>query len=393
MPPNAGLPLRQAPTSISPKNSSTPLISSEERAEAADVESQDLTTGKKSIFGLGKRRDEKAAQQKSISGAATATMSPTVPAPLLPSTAALWRPSAEDSKTGAQGAPLSPPRHPSHLRSSSPRLHSPASSEIFERSVQEPVHMSNLQNESTPAHMPAHMLTEDMIPPALEASVEAITDKRLDPDEVEIVMSSSHQPAAATVLESSASHADLSQVHSRGSARHLPRLEHQRSDASGQQSMQQSGFLPTATDADETASNYGQLDPNDLRRLSFISFADVVQAEHQQQHQHALASMGSRDSLYMGGSHFAQTSAAGGADRAASPLRSPRSPSHSLSGGLTTPPPGKVGRRVMEQSPARNVSGQHGELHIETMRQAVRKTASGDLGGGRGAGMSPTSNE
>jgi hypothetical protein len=108
--------------------------------------------------------------------------------------------------------PLSPPRHPRHaglsspsrLRSNSPLLHSPASSEIFERNVQERVAIASLGGDEPAAHIPSHVITEDLIPPALEASAQAITSQSLNPDDVEIVTSSSHQPAA-TVLEHSTS--------------------------------------------------------------------------------------------------------------------------------------------------------------------------------------------
>jgi hypothetical protein len=53
-----------------------------------------------------------------------------------------------------------------------------------------------------------------------------------------------------------------------------------------------------------------------------------------------------------------------------------------------------------DQSPVRSGAlgspgSQHGDLNIETMRQALRKTASGDLSGSgaRSANMSPASDE
>lgn len=140
---------------------------------------------------------------------------------------------------------------------------------------------------------------------------------------------------------------------------------------------------------EEDGANYGSLDPTDVRRLSFISFADVVQSEHQQPPQSALSEPGNRDSL-----HFASLPSSLKQDRAASPLRSPP-----LSGGVTTPPPGvNVGAANLEQSPSRNSGlaspmSPSSDLQIETMRQAVRKTASGDLSGGRSALASPVSDE
>jgi hypothetical protein len=238
--------------------------------------------------------------------------------------------------------------------------------------------MSTLTDDAE-SHIPSHVITEDHIPPALEASAQAITSDSLNADEVEIVMSASHQPAAS-VLEGSSSHADLTQLHSPVSHS----LQHLDSHGSDHAS---SMHVPTAGGEEDGASSYGQLDPNDVRRLSFISFADVVQSEHQAPPGSAMNEAGHRDSL-----HIASLPGSFQERRAASPMRSPRSPgassmqSRNLSGaGVTTPPPGL------------SVEGQgsppHNELTIETMRQAVRKTASGDLGGGRSAGMSPVSDE
>lgn len=315
-----------------------------------------------------------------------------------------------DLKPAAQPIPVSPSRlpyqpavaaSPSRLRSASPRLHSPASSEIFERNVQEPVPISTLGGELSPAHIPSHVITEDSIPPALEASAQAITSEELNPDEVEIVTSSSHQPAA-TVLEPSASHADLTSLNSPPA---ISQHKSEESEVASNLNLHQVP-APSATE-DDSASNYGQLDPNDVRRLSFISFKDIVHSEHQQMAASSLGDVGSRDSL-----HISNLPSSGILhDRAASPLRSPRSPnsthSHALSSGLSTPPQGTnninnplSGSTHAEQSPVRSIgvgspsSSQHGELTIETMRQALRKTASGDLSSGRsGAGMSPVSDE
>lgn len=258
-------------------------------------------------------------------------------------------------KTQPKPIPISPTRaayasagvtSPSLLRSASPRLDSPASSEIFERSVQEPVPMSTLEGEPK-AHLPTHVITEDFIPPALEASVQAITSQELNPDEVEIVTSATHQTAAASVMEGSSSHLDLTSLNSSRAADDL-------------ESVSQSGLLPPN---EEETSTYGSIDPNDVRRLSFISFADVVQSEHQ----HPTPVVG-------------ETASQTGSLPTSAPIqarsRSPfRSPSASQTGGLTH-------ITSAEQSPSRHLTqpGTHGELTIETMRQAVRKTASGDIG-------------
>lgn len=195
-----------------------------------------------------------------------------------------------------------------------------------------------------------------------------------------MITSTSHQPAAS-VLEGSSSHADLTQLQSPMSP-----LHHVKSEDS-EVSAQQSSILPPP--GEEDGANYGSLDPTDVRRLSFISFADVVQSEHQAPPQSALSEAGNRDSL-----HFGSLPASLKQDRAASPLRS-----EVPSGGVTTPPPGaNVSQANLEQSPGR-ASGLASpmspapELQIETMRQAVRKTASGDLSGGRSAMASPVSEE
>lgn len=391
--------------------SATPHIPEHQRQlaeEGLTIEERDPKTGKRRIFPLGKQR----AQEENIGESAPRNMDATAAAaaPMMPSTQAsvqAMRPASpfkQDLKsTGAQPIPISPSRNPypntmvaaaspSRLRSSSPRMSSPASSEIFERNVQEPVPISTLQNELSPAHIPTHVLTEDHIPPALEASAEAITSEKLNPDEVEIVTATSHQPAAASVLEGSTSHADLTSLNSPAP----PSLLQQASEGSEPGSLAQaSGFLPPPgmLAEEEGTGSYGALDPNDVRRLSFISFADVVQSEHQHPAPASqLAEVGSRDSLHIGSIPNLH-------ERAGSPLRSPRS----VSSGVVTPPLGSSNMDPIaintDQSPVRSTvgspvagaatAGGHSELTIETMRQAVRKTASGDLSGVRSAGMSP----
>ncbi|CAI7576103.1 unnamed protein product [Penicillium glandicola] len=228
-------------------------------------------------------------------------------------------------------------RHPSSPDGSylPPRIHSPAS-QIFERDVQEDI----VPAQASPL-IPAHIRTDNYIPPVLEASSAAITDTRLDPDSVEIVTHSLHQSAGG---------------------------------ASGEQWMSSSGidhFLGQS-DADELSSSYGALDTTDVRRLSFISFADVVNAEHAETNE-AHSGVISRERL-------------GDLNQSPSPLRSPSS-SH----GLGTSPPTSIATssRGLDMSPTRfptsttqsPVSSSFGgDLNVETMRQALRKTASGDLG-------------
>jgi hypothetical protein len=239
-----------------------------------------------------------------------------------------------------------------------PRLHSPAS-QIFERSVQEDI----LPQQASPS-IPAHIRTENYIPPVLEASSAAITDEQLDPDSVEIITHSMHQSAAAGVTGSSTA-------------------EH---------SLASSGFVDHAgfhsIDADEASSSHAALDSTDVRRLSFISFADVVNAEHAETGE----SVYSREPSQVGGSS-SHPIGAGYHNRSPSPLRSPAS-SH----GLGTSPPTSIATssKGLEMSPNHGARGPGsplplaqspvsssfgGELNVETMRQALRRTGSGDLGG------------
>lgn len=393
---------------LSPQSSASPLLPSEQAALSQDIPARDDAgeidpkTGKRRIPAPGMQRAQHPGtldQTSRTNDTSSAIMSDTSAAMpgALPSSPLKEQPTSSLRPTGTQPIPVSPSRQhynnaipapsPSRLRSSSPRLQSPASSEIFERSVQEPVPISTLQNENTPAHIPNHVLTEDHIPAALEASAEAITSSQLNPDEVEIVTATSHQPAGAS-LESSST-ADVSSLHA-----NLPAsLVHQASEGSEPASLNaaSSGFLPPAsTNEDDNTSSYGALDPNDVRRLSFISFADVVQSEHVHPSNTTGDIAGSRDSL-----HIASLPSAIH-DRTASP----RSPSSTYSGGGVVTPPLTLGQQpaIADQSPVRGIpigspsgvqAGAHGELTIETMRQAVRKTASGDLSGVRSSGMSP----
>lgn len=395
---------------LSPQSSSAPLIPADQRqteTTAQDVAGDiDPKTGRRRLPGSATQKaqhQDSSNQSNSPRDTSAAVMSDTSAAMpgALPTSPLREAPNMNQRPVGTQQIPVSPVRQqytnsipapsPSRLRSSSPRLHSPASSEIFERNVQEPVPISTLQNELSPAHIPNHVLTEDHIPAALEASAEAITSSNLNADEVEIVTATSHQPAVAS-LESSIT-GEASSLY----GQHPPSLMHQSSEGSEPASLNaaSSGFLPLQSNPEEeNTSSYGALDPNDVRRLSFISFADVVHSEHAHPTTSDIA--GSRDSLHIGSLPSAIH------ERTTSPLRSPRSPSSTYSGGVVTPPLalGQSNQQPLtaEQSPARSipigspgvpVAGAHGELTIETMRQALRKTASGDLSGVRSAGMSP----
>ena len=262
---------------------------------------------------------------------------------------------------------------------SSPRLSSPAGSQIFERDVQE---SSTVLMPNSPA-IPSHITTENYIPPVLDASSEAITDDHLDPDSVEIITHTSHQPAAVTVTGATGGGYD-------------------NSNASPPPSWADELALSFADRADDSASNYGSLDTTDVRRLSFISFADVVQAEQAGGSHVGGGSGNNRDSVHLAGLTSLPPSAV--MNRSPSPIRSPVS---SQGGGPPTasPPTSKSGSvKGLEMSPSRKpaglvsptspISSHHaplvsGELAIETMSQALRRTGSADLSGVRSLPTSP----
>lgn len=241
-------------------------------------------------------------------------------------------------------------------------------------------------------------MTENHIPPILGPSSVALTDNKLDPDSVEIVTHNFHQPASLNVANSSTtSHGEQSMT----SSLH-------EDVASPQQH-------PTTTssthDLDEAASNYGAFDTPDIRRLSFVSFADVVHGEHAETTDH----MSTRDSLHMGSTLSNQGQGVSSAfhNRSPSPVRSPAS-SHGFG---TSPPtsisPSSIG---LDMSPQRGIIGGSGgggnqlagspllstccpppsnlgELNVETMSQALRRTGSGDLSGVRSQPMSAVGND
>ncbi|KAH0562631.1 hypothetical protein GP486_002694 [Trichoglossum hirsutum] len=300
-------------------------------------------SGKRRLFRFGRKKDDKAKGKDgslSISAAEgpSASAIPILEAPALPNLST----DANQITT----SPISSHHHPSssnrNLYSSSPRLPSPASSQIFERDVQE----NALPAPTSPA-IPAHIQTENHIPPVLEASSLAITDGHLDPDDVEIVMHAAHQPAAVTVTGAGCG------------------------EAARNSWLDDSAAHP---ENDDAASNYGVLDAADVRRLSFISFADVVQAEHVEQ-------SSNKDS-----SHLPGMPSPTWANRSPSPVRSLLS---STALGTSPPTSGTGSIRGLDGSPGRGGKGPNsptspsigGELTIETMRQALRKTGSGDLSG------------
>lgn len=323
-------------------------------AESSDAEAEQDTAqdgsklSKRRLFGFGRKKDEKG-KKKIDSTPASKTINTTGSA-IQPQVVR-----AAISPNHPYQAYSPPPNR--NLHSSSPRVVSPAGSQIFERDVQE----SSLPVPNSPA-IPSHIQTENHIPSVLDASSEAITDSKLDPDSVEIIMHSSHQPAAVTVTGVGSSEA---------------------------MGGSWSEDLVSHPDKDDTVSNYGSLDNSDVRRLSFISFADVVQSEH------------AEHSNLRESSHIAGLTSLSSGHRSPSPMRSPVS-----SPGLGTSPPTSKSASIkgVDMSPARsgkplgsptlstNLSQSGGgELTIETMSQALRKTQSGDLSGARSLPLSPVS--
>ena len=297
---------------------------------------------------------------------------------------------------------------PNRLGKSSPHQGlSPATSQIFERDVQE---STTLAPELSPA-IPTHIATEDHIPPVLEASSLAITDQ-YDPDEVEIVMHSAHQPAVTTISQSthsdqhpsaSASHSDLANATSIQpsslpgglSSEGFPTAS---APAAIPRSSPPPGLHHESSQEERESNNaYAAVDPADPRRLSFISFADVVNAEHAEM----AHSQSFSDATVLSQSSTAPSITGG--NRSPSPIRSPfvsASPPNRTSliasGGEASPVRGGAAGSFMSGgAPAGHPSGTHGELTIATMRETLQKTGSNDVpghaGGGSGAGSQPMS--
>ncbi|TLS25594.1 hypothetical protein PpBr36_07342 [Pyricularia pennisetigena] len=364
--PSAAIQTNPHPSTVTPfaESSTRTTITGGDKAKSNGSRGEDAAQKKKrSLFGLGSKKTvEEPLRTPPPTSNATSVPGPV---PVTP------RESPSRTTTGSPA----PARGLSNSPGLSPRLGSPAGSMIFERDVQE----TAVALPTSPA-IPSHIATEDLIPPVLDASSEAITDDRIDPDSVEIVTHTSHQPAALAVTGAAVNSAtqSMSSLHNtvEGSwADQLASFEHDRSGGG------------------DGASNYGSLDASDVRRLSFISFADVVQAEHG----HAAAT--SRDSIHLpAGLTSLNTLAA----RSPSPVRSPVS---SQGGGpaASSPPTSKSGSiRGMDASPSRKplvglnaaaalgpnspplstaTSHVEGDLKIETMSQALRRTGSADLGG------------
>lgn len=340
------------PTVVHPVSSTEaePQLSDTKNTQIGTDGKQEKQDGKlRSMFGLLKKKDKGKGNVKSdgLSPDTTPSVTSAPKAVPVPDISGTRTPPRETSRL--PGSPLSSATSPSRrIRSASPGLHSPASSLIFERNVQEePVPDEYSQK------IPHHIHTEDRIPAVLEASSIAITDNQLNPDEVEIVSLQAHQPAEATV----------------------PGHSETASGTLSPTSLYDDAALSNSTlhEPEPAASTYGSHDAADIRRLSFISFADVVQSEHVDYNKEMQMS-------------FAST-----ANRSPSPVRSPASshgfgPSPPTSGApsikgfdIASRLPGSPTSHATHSPPPTG-----GELMVETMRQALRKTASGDLSDARG---------
>ncbi|MCJ1312142.1 hypothetical protein MMC25_005816 [Agyrium rufum] len=344
---------QQAETSSIPAISTNTSNQSDHPQDEADPDSK---SGKRRFWPFGKKKDQATSVRSAEIPQITATGDTTS---MKPSRPAIASPPTETS-IGAASSNYSTPGSPLRkAQSPSPRVPSPASSQIFERNVQE----DGLATTAGVA-IPTHITTENHIPSVLDAASESITNDHLNPDKVEIVMHAAHQPAATVVTGPGQSEV-LGSSWPEENPAHAPESD------------------------EPAATSYGSLDTTDVRRLSFISFADVVHAE-QADHSH------SRDSSIMSGpSSVAQLHVGA---RSPSPGRG-NAMAYAMGGSPLMS--GTSSFRGLETSPVRggrtpgsprlgNSPPPSDGLTIETMRQALRKTESGDLSGVRN-GMSDAS--
>lgn len=298
----------------------------------------DPKTGKRRFWSFGKKKDEEKAKKRR-DAERTQLGGPAIP--ISPIYASKMMPGSPKAQFASYpyGSPSSPGRLP---QEASPHIPSPASSQIFERNVQDEIPLVS----ASPA-IPGHVATENYIPPVLDASTEAITDDHLDPDHVEIVMHAAHQPAAVTVTGS----------------------DH------GANALQEEPL--GRSEPEDTTPSYGVLDANDVRRLSFISFADVVHADKASDH---TAMSDSGVGTFSGAPSIGQFASH---NRSPSPIRSPLS-NQALTGSSPTSEPGSLKGFEGPQASWNTGSSPSGAgLTVETMRQALRKTGSGDLSAAR----------
>lgn len=246
----------------------------------------------------------------------------------------------------------------SHLpyASQSPRLSSSASSQIFERNVQDPVH----RPASPSGAIPAHITTEDHIPPVLEASSLMITNNQISPDSVEIVTQRAHLSASATLSS-----------HSAPAPTSNPSTSHSPAGSTAHNSPIMRASSPPINSPYLVSSDDHPAEDLDKRRLSFISFADVVQAEH------AEATSGAESPELVPTTNIVPPTTNQGIASIEGTLRG-RSPSPARAQDM--------GRSLSSRSSVRN--GPQEGLVVETMGQALRRTGSGEFREGGIAALS-----
>ena len=346
---------------------STPraLDVTEQESQCGDDGKKNGKGRKRSLFGFGKKKTD--ASFKSGSS----TEPPSLPRDdsKLSSTSRTTASPTQNTTTQSEHVHVVLPSSPTRGLSGSSRVSSPAGSQIFERNVQD----STVLKPSSPA-IPTHIQTENYIPSVLDDASEAITNKKLDPDTVEIVTHTSHQPASVTVTGATAAHGTSTPY----------------DQAASEWAAELASFADRVGLPPDSASNYGSLDSADVRRLSFISFADVVQSEHTGH----TGTVDSREGIHMAGLTSIPSA---GLNRSPSPIRSPVS----SQGPGTSPPTSNPGSmKGVEMSPARKPLGSPisvmqqnlaapNDLNIETMRQALRRTGSADLSHARSIPTSP----
>lgn len=319
----------------------TPGCQAESSLESVKKDNdRDSSTRKRSLFRMGRKKEDKKPGGASAA-ADVASRSGSRP-----------NDNAGDSSDNAHRSALISPyvsRSPDRPLSPAYRAASPAGSQIFERDVQDSAFPGPIP--ASPA-VPGHLQVDDHIPSVLDASSEAITNSNLSPDEVEIVMHTAHQPAVAAVAGNPAN-----------------------------DSLSNSWVvdLSSSQEMHDSNSRYGAIDASDVRRLSFISFADVVQSEHTEQ-------SGAKDHL-----HNAGLTSLASRPRSPSPMLSlvssqgpdtstPTSKSASVGGSDLSPP--RSPQPLASPTLSTCSSGSSGsDLMIQTMSQALQKTQSGEVGG------------
>ena len=188
--------------------------------------------------------------------------------------------------------------------------------------------------------IPPHLATENYIPAVLSASSIAITDGSIDPDNVEIAVLTSHQPLA-----------------SQGAHHH-----HRASDVSLAPEITEDLAPPSTSHSSHSLSGF----PTDKRRLSFISFSDIVQAE---------------TADLLDSTILSPQAVNGGGFQAVNVMD--QVGISSIQETLVRRSPSPMGRGASPHRGLRDRGERDGVL-VETMGQALRKTGSGDLGRGEG---------